>query len=108
MSAAIDTPIGDAPGRRRRQAAALAVCHLLLFVVLPVAHAALPVHDSSAGPHACPLCQSLQRGIDALPSASIDAAWSALRATPLGESPPTAVASDDNHHPAAPRAPPFA
>jgi hypothetical protein len=108
VNAASDTPIGSAPGRRRRQAAVLATCHLLLFVVLPVAHAALPIHDSSAGAHACPLCQSLQRGIDALPAGNIGVAQPTPSAASLVERPTAALLADDNHDPAAPRAPPLA
>lgn len=108
MNAAPNQPTGSVRGRRRRQAAALATCHLLLFVVLPVAHATLPIHDSSAGAHACPLCQSLQRGIDALPAGNIGAVQAApLAASPVGR-PTASTLSDDNHDPAAPRAPPFA
>lgn len=94
--------------RRRRQAAVLATCHLLLFVALPAAHAVLPIHDSSAGAHACPLCQSLQRGIDALPAGNIGAAQAAPVAASPVERPTTALLPDDSHDPAAPRAPPFA
>jgi hypothetical protein len=108
VNAASDTPPGSAPGRRRRQAAALATCHLLLFVVLPVAHAVLPIHDSSAGAHACPLCQSLQRGIDALPAGNIGAVEAAPLAASHAERPTVSILSDDNHDPAAPRAPPLA
>ena len=108
VNAAPDQPTGSVRGRRRRRAAVLATCHLLLFVVLPVAHAALPIHDSSAGAHACPLCQSLQRGIDALPAGNIGAVQSApMAASPVGR-PTTALLADDNHDPAAPRAPPLA
>lgn len=99
----------SAPASRHRHAAvALATCHLLLFVVLPVAHAALPIHDSSAGAHACPLCQSLPRGIDALPAGNIGVAQPTPSAASLVERSTVALLADDNHDPAAPRAPPLA
>lgn len=107
MNAAFDQPTGSAPARRRRQAAALVACHLLLFVVLPVAHAALPIHGSSTGAHACPLCQSLQRGLDALPAGNIGAVQSTPLAAALVERRTASILSDDNHDPAAPRAPPL-
>lgn len=84
----------------------LATCHLLLFVILPVAHAALPIHDSAAGAHTCPLCQSFQRGIAALPVENIDVARPAPSTALLIERPAAPIRSDDNHDPAAPRAPP--
>jgi hypothetical protein len=98
----------NASGRRRRRAAALAACHLLLFVALPVAHAALPVHDGSAAAHACPLCQTLQRGVDALPAIVIGVPGSAPPAAPLVCRPIACVLGDDGHDLAAPRAPPLA
>lgn len=93
-------------GRRRRRAAALAACHLLLLVALPAAHAALPVHEGGAAAHACPLCQSFHRGIDAVPAGSAVAAPPVPRAVPLAPRPPAAVPATDDHAPGAPRAPP--
>lgn len=108
MIAVSATANGSAPGRRRRRAAALAACHLLLFVVLPAAHAALPMHGGAEHAHACPFCQSLLRGIDAVPAADIDPARSVDRAVPLRAAPVAAIPAAADHDPAAPRAPPLA
>jgi len=96
------------PGRRRRRATALVTCHLLLFCLLPAAHAALPGHDGGAAAHACPLCQSFQHGQDAPPAESAGDLVSLPRGARTAVPPVASAPAAPRHDPAAPRAPPVA